>query len=246
MLGNWAAHSTTAGKFLPSTALPLRCPGALLRVRKGKAVTPCYSAGGPQKALDFLSHLSRGQQKGQGGNALQLRHLPTGRMSSLYRTESLMTCSNNHRLANSTGKWCAPAFSLYAPPPYLLFFGEWGPFKDNGLTRSSVVTCRWCWLQCFHSNMSVTYHAIIKLFSSIFSFLCSPHVHSGWLYYWNTKSANAVADICHEMKNNLKLKVFIANYVNTSRENNPLKTTLYQRRQTMCNTVFFLCFHWNH
>lgn len=183
-------------RFLPSCPRQLSHPlswGPAKGVRKKKDVTLRYSARGPWKAVDFLSHLSREQQEGQGGDMLQFRYLPTGRMSSQYRTESLMICSNSHRLANSTGKWYAPAFSLSTPPfPPLLFFffffWKMGAFQRQRINKkSSVVTCWWCWLQHFQSNVSVTYHVIIKLSSSIFSFPCSPRVHSGWLYYWNRK-----------------------------------------------------------
>ena len=85
MLGNWAARAKPAGEVSPQRSSPTLLPcGPAKGVRKEKAVTPVLQYRGVhERPLDFLSHLSREQQKGQGEAALQLRHLLTGRTTSL-------------------------------------------------------------------------------------------------------------------------------------------------------------------
>lgn len=70
----------------------------------------------------------------------------------------------------------------------------------------------------FTTIMSATYHEMIKLhFQFQLSLLTSLFIQDNYII--KTKNlVNDAADIYQEMKNTLMLKIFIANYANTSKE----------------------------
>lgn len=113
--------------FSPAQLPPT--PGACEGSKEGESWDSPLWYWGAMKGLWMFCPTSAEQWRGQGGAALQLRHLLTGRNEfPKHNSKSLMICSNNQSLANSTTSYMPqvslrpPGVCFSSPPPPIFFF----------------------------------------------------------------------------------------------------------------------------